>query len=322
MHPITAAAPLSRTDMRDAFINVLYDIARADRSVVMLSNDFGAPGLDRFRAEMPEQFINAAISEQNMISTAAGMAMAGRKVVVYSIAGFLTLRALEQVKIDLCVMKTPVLLLGVGSGYAYSVDGPTHHATEDIAVMRSLANLTLFSPSEPAQAAALAPLITDLRGPHYLRLDRGRWPILGESDPALGVRSVRAEGELALVATGIMVHRALEVAALLAGQGISARVIDLFRLKPVPVEALTGLLDGVTAVATLEEHGFCGGLGGLIAETIADAELGLPLKRFGIPDDQLYAYGDRARLHAARGLDAASVAATLLDWLAGRKGGR
>ena len=308
------ATVLSRTDMRDAFIGALFDIARADPSVVMLSNDFGAPSLDHFRAELPRQFINAAISEQNMVSTAAGMAMGGKKVVVYSITSFLTLRALEQIKIDLCAMSVPVMLLGVGTGYAYSVDGPTHHATEDIAVMRSLANMTIFSPSEPAMAGALAPLMNSLRGPHYLRLDRGRWPVLSPEMPATGVRRVREGGDVALVATGIMLHRAMEAAALLQAEGISARVIDLFRLKPLDAGALIAQLDGVSAVASLEEHTLNGGLGSLVAETMADAGLLLPLKRFGLADSRLYAYGERPALHTANGLDAKAVAATVAGW--------
>lgn len=309
------AAPLSATDMRDAFFGALYDLAVVDRAITILSNDFGAPSLDRFRADLPDQFINAAISEQNMVSTAAGMALGGHKVIVYSIASFVTLRALEQIKIDVCVMKAPVMIVGVGCGYAYSVDGPTHHATEDIAVMRAMPGMTILSPSEPAAAAAVVPLVANLQSPHYLRLDRGRWPMLGDIDVAQGCRTLRRGANVALVATGIMVHRAVEIADCLAQRGLSATVIDLFGLKPVNAEALLKALGQAPAIATIEEQGASGGLGGLVAELLADHGQLRPLKRFAIADELVYAYGDRKALHGQQGLDAESAAASLCTWL-------
>lgn len=312
------APAMSKTDMRDAFFGALYDVAAADPAVVVLSNDFGAPSLDRFRADRQGQFVNAAISEQNMISMAAGMALAGRKPIVYSIASFLTLRALEQIKIDICAMGAKVMLLGVGSGYAYATDGPTHHATEDIAIMRALTGLTLWSPSEPGVAAALAPMIRDLAGPCYLRFDRGKWPVLGDLDAATGLRVFGQGTDVALVATGIMVHRAREVADRLADRGVHARVVDLARLKPVDRAALRDALAPATRIATLEEQAGHGGLGGLIAEFLADEGLLRPLKRFAIDDRFVYGYGERDALHRQRGLDADSIAATLGAWMADR----
>lgn len=313
---------LSKTDMRDAFFGTLYGIARDDRDVVVLSNDFGAPSLDRFRADLPGQFINAAISEQNMMSTAAGMAMRGKKVVVYSIATFATLRALEQTKVDICSMKQPVTILAVGAGYAYSTDGPTHHATEDIAVMRSLAHMEVLSPSESALAAALATQVPHASGPRYIRLDRGKWPLLdqgGQDDYAAGLRVVRDGSDLVLVSTGIMVHRSIAVAERLAALGISARVVDLYRLKPLNLDLLGRALAGAGAVATIEEHTSHGGVGSIVAEAMADLEILKPLKRFAIPDELLYAYGDRDALHAGRGLDVDGVVGTVTQWL-GRQG--
>lgn len=312
---------VSPTDMRDAFFGRLYEEVGRNRDIVVLSNDFGAPSLDRFRADFPDRFINAAISEQNMMSVAAGMSLAGKTVIVYSIATFATLRALEQVKIDICAMKRPVVILGVGTGYAYSADGPTHHATEDVAVMRCLARMTIMSPSEPAAAASLAGRVADFSGPTYIRLDRNKWPVLDHPDGVLPESGLRVFGDgcdLALTATGGMVHRALEVAAALAERGVAVRVVDLVRLKPLDAQAFHRALAPVVAVASLEEHTLNGGLGGLIAEAMADLELLKPLKRIGIPDELLYAYGERGPLHAARGLDVAGVVATLVPWLARR----
>lgn len=309
---------LSKTDMRDAFFGALYDVARNDRDVVVLSNDFGAPSLDRFRADFPAQFVNAAISEQNMMSTAAGMAMRGKKVVVYSIATFATLRALEQTKIDICSMRQPVSILAVGAGYAYSTDGPTHHATEDIAVMRSLAHMEVLSPSESAMAAVLAAQVPHASGPRYIRLDRGKWPLLGETgqdDCSAGLRVPRDGRDIVLVSTGVMVHRAIQVAEELTRQGISARVVDLYRLKPLNLELFRKALAGAKAVAAIEEHTIHGGVGSIVAEAMADAGILKPLKRFAIPDELLYGYGERDALHGKRGLDIGSLVAALTHWL-------
>lgn len=314
---LTQAQPkstLSATDMRDAYIGRLYDVAVADPRIILLSNDFGAPSLDRFRRDRPAQFINAAISEQNMVSVAAGMALEGRLPIIYSIATFITLRALEQIKIDVCAMKLPVTILAVGTGYAYSVDGPTHHATEDMALMRSMAGMTIYSPSEPSLAAALADTLPATSGPTYVRLDRGKWPVVAApnaADLAAGHRHLRAGRDVVLVATGGMVHRALEVATALEQAGIAAGVLDLFRLKPLDTQALADVLRTAAAVATIEEHTLHGGLGGLVAELMADQRTLKPLHRHAIADNQLYTYGERPRLHAERGLDARSLAESI-----------
>lgn len=308
-------------DMRDAFFTELHQVAASDPDILILSNDFGAPSLDRFREELPRQFINAAISEQNMVSTAAGLAKSGKRVLVYSIATFATLRALEQVKIDLCVMNQPVAILGVGAGYAYSTDGPTHHATEDISVMRALANMAVISPADSVMAAALGrTFASGIKGPTYLRFDRGKWPALNRPDSTYdaGMSVVRAGDKVALVASGIMVHRALEVAAALLPSGLSVRVIDLYRIKPIDHTVLRGTLEDIDAVVTLEEHTANGGLGGAVAEAMADAELYRPLKRIAIRDDLLFAYGPRDRLHRERRLDRDGAAADISAWLGRR----
>lgn len=312
---MNAATDFSAVDMRDAFFLRLYDIARRDPAIVVLSNDFGAPSLDRFRADLPGQFVNAAISEQNMISMAAGMAMAGRKPVVYSIASFLTLRALEQVKVDICVMGAKVMLVGVGCGYAYSVDGPTHHATEDIAIMRALSGMTVWSPSESRVAGAMADLVSDLPGPAYLRFDRGRWPGLGAFDLTHGLR-VLGEGEqVAIIATGIMTHRALAVAETLRRSGVACRVVDLLRLSPPDRGGLLAALAGAGRVVTIEEQAAPGGLGGLVAEFMADEGLLRPLLRLAIDPALVFAYGDRDRLHGERGLDVDGAVARIEAWM-------
>jgi transketolase len=227
---------------------------------------------------------------------------------------------LEQIKIDVCAMKLPVTFIGVGTAYAYSYDGPTHHATEDVSIMRSLAGMTILSPSDSAAAAACADYAQRLPGPSYVRLDRGKMPLLfdaSKDDLAAGSRVMRPGGALALISTGSTVHRVLELAERLEQGGVAARVVDLYRLKPVDSGVLLGQLDGCSAVVTLEEHTVHGGLGSIVAETLMDAGCLLPLKRLAIDDPQLYAYGMRDIMLCERGLDADGAAAAVATWLKG-----
>jgi transketolase len=303
-------------DMRDAFITRLDQCARLDRDIVFLCNDYGAPSLDSFRTELPGQFFNMAISEQNMISVAAGMAMRGKKVFVYSIASFLTLRCLEQVKIDICCMNLPVTLIGVGTAYAYSADGPTHHATEDLSVMRCLSNLTIYSPPDSNAAGMLADVALRQDGPLYLRFDKGNYPVVyRDALPPSGFAVLRQGSDACLVGTGLMTNRALAVADALAARGVSCGVVDLLRVKPLD-KGLSDVLGGYARVVTLEEHALTGGIGSAVVEFVSDNELACRVKRVAIAEEKLYAYGLRDRLHEERGLSTNRLVDTVAAWTA------
>jgi len=303
--------------MRDAFIGELYQRALSNKDIVFLSGEFGAPSLDAFRRDLSKQFINVGVSEQNLISVAAGLALGGKRVYAYSIASFITLRCYEQIKIDLCCMNLPVTILGVGPCYAYSVDGPTHHATEDVAIMRALTNMAIYSPPDADTAAALVDLSLSNSSPMYVRLDRGRYKSLSAStdDLSAGFRVLQDGSDLCIFATGSMVHRAMEVGNSLSEQGIKARVVDVYRLKPIDVQSLAECIRGVSRVVTIEEHTLHGGLGSILLETISDAGLCTSTKRFGIEDTQLYAYGVRDTLHEERKIDAQNIVRAIHDWL-------
>ena len=303
-------------DMRDAFIKELYVRARSEPNIIFLSNEYGAPSLDEFRRDLPKQFINAGISEQNLISVAAGLALGGKKVYVYSIASFITLRCYEQLKIDLCSMNLPVTIIGVGPCYAYSVDGPTHHATEDIAIMRALANMCIYSPPDSNMAAALVDVSLQSTTPIYCRLDKGKYPLLYKRNEDLSAGfTVLKEGEdVCIIATGMMVHRAVEIAEELNKYSIKAQVIDVYRLKPIDTRNILRVVRRAKKVITIEEHTIRGGLGSIIAEVLTDANVFLPFKRVAIPDDLLYTYGTRENIHRELGLDRGGVVKTILGW--------
>ena len=295
--------------MRDAFLNMLYQKAIGNPDIILLTNDQGAISLDDFKEKLPNQFFNIGISEQNIISVAAGLVLSGKKVYVYSLLSFIVLRCYEQIKIDLCAMKLPVTIVGVGSGYSYSPDGPTHHATEDIPIMRALPNMTIYSPSDSNIVPALVDITLKSKTPSYIRLDRQLLPLLDNKDHNLqeGFSILREGNDVTVISTGVMVHRALEVAEELHEQSIQAKVIDFYRLKPIDVVAVTKILKGASKIVVLEEQTINGGLGSIIAEILVDSNVFIPLKRLAILDNMIFDYGSRDTLHKARGLDRMSI---------------
>lgn len=302
--------------MRDAFFDRLYELARRDSRILVVSADMGAPSLDKFRRDLPSQFVNVGIAENHMVALAAGLALSGLKVFTYAIMPFATARPFEMIKVDFSLMDLPVTTVGVGAGFSYHDSGPTHHATEDVSFMRVLPRMTIFNTSDSVMAGALAEMACETSGPSYVRLDREILPPLypPQTDFSPGLAVLKEGGDLYLLATGNMVHRALEAAGRLAAWGIDAGVIDLYRLKPVPAGLLLQALGTVQGVITLEEHLLAGGLGSIVAELLADHGSALPLKRIGIPEGYYYAYGGRENIQRLCGLDCASILKTVLEW--------
>lgn len=305
--------------MRDAFFDRLYETARKDRNIFVVSADMGAPSLDKFRADLGSQYINIGVAEHNMITVASGLALSGKKVFAYAIVPFATLRCFEATRTNLCFMDLPVTIVGVGAGFSYDDSGPTHHAMEDIAVMRTLPNLSILNVSDSVMAAEFADTACQLSGPSYVRLDREVLPVLynQDTDFTAGLIQHKVGKDLTIIATGNMVHRALEVAGKLAESSLDAGVIDIFRLKPVNAELLLKYVASSKKVATLEEHFITSGLGTIIAEVFVDYGITMPLKRIGINDKYCYNYGGRNNIQAICGLDANSVTKTILEWVSG-----
>lgn len=304
--------------MRDAFFSALYEIFKRDPETVFISADNGAPTLDQFYQNLPNQYFNVGIAEQQLIGMACGMALEGKKVYAYAIAPFITVRCYEQNKVDICAMNLPIVNVGVGAGYAYDIMGPTHHTVEDLTIMRALPNMTVHSPADSYCAEALAEISYRNPGPQYIRFDRAGVPEIygdGKFNFADGVLLTRPGGPLALVATGIMVHQAIKVADELAKVGVQARVIDLCRIKPVNTERLFEYLKGAERVVTMEEHLLAGGLGGLMAEIFADNDYRLPLLRIGQNDRYVFDNGGREVIWEKYGLDVRSMTDRILRWI-------
>lgn len=307
---------ISDIDIRDAFFNEVYAIASKDPNVIFLTADMGAFSLNAFKKNLSSQYINVGVAEQNLVSIAAGLALGGKKVFIYSIAPFVTQRCYEQIKIDLSCMRLPVTIIGSGPGITYSSDGPTHHAIQDVAIMRALPEMTILNPSDPATATAAARISYKNDGPVYVRIDKGKLPLLydNKEDFSDGLALLKAGRDLMIIATGIMVHQAFKVVDELAKHSIDAGIIDLFRIKPINEELLLSVIEKSNRIVTLEEHSIIGGIGSTIGEILVDRGKVLPLKRIAIADKNCVGYGDREWMHSFYGLDVNSITKTILDW--------
>jgi len=293
--------------MRDSFINRIYDFAKVDREVMVVSADMGAPALDKFRFELGSQFLNVGIAEENMISVASGLASEGKKPYTIAIMPFTTSRCHEFVKLNLGLMKIPVRVVGIGAGFSYDDSGPTHHTTEDIAIMRAIPNLTIFSPADSIAASKIAEMTYKENKPVYIRLDRKVQPIIYEEneDFEKGFKELKQGFDVCIVSTGNMVHEALKIAKRLEENGKVVGVIDIYKLKPINPEIIR-VLSKYKKIVSLEEQLLDGGFGSIISELITDNFLQLRLKRIGIKD-YIYCYGGRENIQKQCKIDDDSV---------------
>ncbi|OGO30604.1 MAG: hypothetical protein A2Z29_11575 [Chloroflexi bacterium RBG_16_56_11] len=302
--------------MRDAFLDEIYNIARKDRQVMLLSNDFGAPSLDKFRAELATQFIHSGIAEQNMVNVAAGLAMAGKTVYMYSIAPFLPLRCYEQIRVHLSFRNLKVTGVAVGAGYSYDLSGPTHQALEDIAMMNALPGMTIYNASDSVMAKAFARMTYTDPGPKYVRFDREKFPDIyrDNKDFSDGLAVLREGRDLTIIATGIMVHRAFSVADELKARSIDASVVDLFRIKPLNERLLLETAATSRRLITLEEHFINSGIGSIISGLVTESGRDIKMKHIGIPNRYYSQAGGRKELHRLCGLDVERVTSRIQEW--------
>jgi transketolase len=293
--------------VRSAFIRALLQVARQDPRVLLVTGDLGFAVLDEFRATCPRQFYNVGVAEQNLAGVAAGLALSGHTVFTYSIGNFPTLRCLEQIRNDICYHNADVKVVTVGGGLAYGALGVSHFATEDLAILRSLPQMTVVAPGDPVEVEQLVPQIVARRGPVYLRLGRaGEKPV---HDPGVDVvlgrpTEARPGSDVLLLTVGGMLPVALEAAALLDGDGLDAEVVSVHTLKPLDADRICALAARFPLVVTCEEHSAHGGLGGAVAEVLLEAGIAPAFRRFALPAGFPKGVGSQEYLRTANGLDA------------------
>jgi len=301
--------------MRTAFIQTLNDLASRDPRVCLVVGDLGYSVIEEFATKYPDQFVNAGVAEQNMVGLAAGLAMTGKVVFTYSIANFGTLRCLEQIRNDVAYHRANVKVVAVGGGLAYGNLGVTHHASEDIAILRALPNMVVLSPGDPVEARLATRALVAYDGPAYLRLGKAGEAIVHADEPRFELGkaiTVREGRDLTLVATGSMLVTATAVAQLLAKKGLTVRVLSMHTIKPLDREAVIAAATETRWIFTLEEHSVEGGLGGAVAEVLAELDgAHAPLKRIGLRPEFNKVVGDQKYLKALHGLDEDGVMKTI-----------
>jgi transketolase len=292
--------------VRTAFFRTLLELAAADSRVSLVIGDLGFGAVEAFAEKFPDRFVNAGVAEQSMTGIAMGMALTGKVVFTYSIGNFPTIRSLEQIRNDVCYHHADVKIVAVGSGFAYGVLGMTHHATEDLAVMRALPGIVVVAPGDPVEVEGAMRAIVEHPGPCYLRLGRSGEPRLHhEGVPFQLGRAieVRAGDRLTIIATGSMLATAVAVADALEQDCVSTRVLSMHTVKPLDTDAVVAAARETSAIVTLEEHSVIGGLGSAVAETLAESGLGrIIFKRLGLASAFASEAGSREYLLAAHGL--------------------
>lgn len=273
--------------MRKAYGEALVRLGQENPDVVVLSADVSNSDFSFMFAEaFPDRFYNVGIAEQALVDVAVGLAYAGRIPFANTFAFLFATRALEMIRTHLCYGGANVKLMAAYSGLSDSFDGPTHHSISDVAIMRSLPHMTVVVPSDAAAVKSLLPQVAAWPGPVYFRLNRNEVPVLFDENyaPRIGeALTLRPGDDLALLCNGMMVSRCLEAAETLAAAGIEARVIEVHTVKPLDVSAVLAAARETGALVTVEEHSVIGGLGGAVAEAVADA-FPVPVKRVGIAD--------------------------------------
>jgi transketolase len=307
--------------MRDVFIARLLEMARADPRIMLLTGDLGFGVLDKFAKLLPAQFLNVGVAEQNMTGVATGLAREGRVVFTYSIANFPTLRCLEQVRNDACYHGADVKIVAIGGGFSYGALGISHHATEDLAILRAIPDMTVVSPGDDWETAEATRALVATPGTCYLRLDKstaGDTHRPGEEFALGPARVVREGGDVTIATTGGILGVVLKAAEALAGVGVSTRVLSVHTIKPFDREAVLAACRETGGLVTVEEHTLDGGLGSIVAETCMDAGV-MPRRfsRIGLASEFSSIVGSQSYLRSAYHMDEEAIVARVRRVLSG-----
>ena len=275
--------------MRNAFISGLVKLAETNNDIFLLTGDLGFGVLDEFIEKFPNRYINTGIAEQNMASVAAGLAMNGKIVFIYSIANFPTMRCLEQIRNDIAYHNANVKIVTVGGGFAYGPAGITHHGTEDLAIMRVIPNMNIFIPCDPISAKQAAKDVCNIKGPCYVRLERGGEPIVFALDKEFHLGSLsrlKKGSKFAIISVGSVINEVLEA---------------------INAEQVLDIASKHDCIITVEEHNIIGGVGSVICEIVAGSDVSAKVIRLGLKDEFSSVVGSQQYLRKVYGLSSESI---------------
>ena len=287
---LTTGTDLGRANL-EVFSETVLSLARDNSNVLVVTSDSRGSGkLAPFVAALPEQVVEVGIAEQNLVGIAAGLASTGKIVYAVSPASFLTARALEQIKNDVCYSDRPVKLVGISAGVSYGALGSTHHSTHDLAALRAIENISILVPADNFETAEAIKAAAVMEHPVYLRF--GKRPLAHLHPPqttfAVGkALTVRKGEDVAFIATGETVHPALMAAGELEADGLSVRVISMHTVKPLDAETVIQAAGECRAVVTVEEHSIFGGLGEACASVLMQVGMHVPFRIVGFPDEYM-----------------------------------
>jgi transketolase len=301
--------------MKIAFIDTLTNLAGSDNDIFLLAADLGYNTFERFRDKFPDRFFNMGVAEANMIGVSAGLALSGKNVYSYSIIPFLTMRTYEQIRVDLCYHNLNVKLIGAGGGLTYGTEGMTHHAIEDVAIMRVLPNMTVVTPGDPIEVAIVTESAASHQGPIYIRLGRTKNPQVHETPPdfTIGKGIIMSKGEdITIISGGTMLHTAKTVADSLNGRGLSVGLIDIHTIKPLDSDLILESAQSTKVIYTIEEQSVIGGLGSAVAEVLAESDVNVHFRRLGLSDSYGEGIGGQEHLRRTYGLSPDQVEKRIL----------
>ena len=289
--------------MKEDFVSAMIRETTRDPRVMLITGDLGFGALEPYEERFPSNYLNVGVSEQNMIGVAAGLAKSGRLPFVYSIANFPTFRCLEQIRIDVCYHQLPVNIVSVGAGLSYGTLGYTHHAIEDISVMRSLPGMRIISPSNSVDVADSVKLMVESPGPSYIRLAKG-----GPSSKVYATAGVLEPFRMLKRGRGVLVLTTGEISSEIAewaneseGHFGQAGVASIQMIKPMNLD---DLLEDYSAIVTVEEHSITGGLGSAVLEFMRDKGIVRPILGLGLSDSVSHEVGSQLHLRTLAGIDA------------------
>lgn len=296
--------------MRDTFVKTLMDIAEKDDNVILITGDLGFGVLKPFWEKFPDQFINAGIAEQDMTGFAAGMALSGKTVFTYSIGNFPTLRCIEQIRNDCAYHDANVKIVCVGGGFTYGSLGMSHHATEDIAVMRAMPGVTVMAPGDLTEAQMCTTAAYDTPGTCYLRLGRGGEPRIHsnlDSYKPFDAIKIKDGEKIAVFSTGAIFEEAKDAITVLNKDGMDPALYTFPFVKPIDSKTITECAQRFDLIVTVEEHNIVGGFGGAVAEVLASVG-GAKLLRIGLKDTYSSIVGTQKYLRQKYSMDSAAIA--------------
>jgi transketolase len=296
---------------RDFFWNEIYEIAKTNSDVIIISADMGAPSLDRFRKDFPHKFLNAGISEQNAILLGAGLTLEKKRVYVYAIASFLTLNCIEKIRVQCSMMGIPLILVGVGAGLSYPDSGPTHHLIEDIAIMRAMPGIDIYNISDGAMAKALARESVHFTKPTYIRLEREKGLSFHKGQALeldIGFKVINKGQKKLIITSGHLLNSLYDFSV-----EYDYTLIDVFKF-PFNQEFLSSIISTYDEIFVAEEHVLTGGLSSAVLEAMNDFGTTKIIKRIGINPDKkfCYNYGGREELRRYYELDKDNIIKKIL----------